>query len=124
MNPLHSLARTEQIAMAVDTLTAEAQAAARAGIGAGDAIAFGAKLATIRRFRELLIPEITPGSPSRPVHQSDADSAARGLGLRAMNDAALDEVLAAHGDRLAFASQAITQAVRDEQHRRSVLRAE
>lgn len=122
MDFLQSLARTEQICMAVDTITAEAHAAQKAGIGTGDAIAFGAKMATIRRFKELLIPDVALGKPSREIHQSDIDSATRALQLRTLSDAGLVDVLATHGGRLAFASQAIVAAVQEEQARRVLLR--
>lgn len=118
MDFIQSLARTEQICMAVDTITAEAHTAQKAGIGVGDAIAFGAKLATIRRLKELLIPDVDLGKPSREIHQSDIDSATRALKLRALSDNGLVDVLATHGGRLAFASQAIVAAVQEEQARR------
>jgi len=122
MDFLQSLTRTEQVCMAVDTITAEALAAQKAGIGIADAIAFGAKMATIRRFKELLIPDVALGKPSREIHPSDIDSATRGLKLRDRSDDGLTDVLATHSGRLAFASQAIVSAVQEEQARRVLLR--
>jgi hypothetical protein len=122
MDFLQSLARTEQICMAVDTITAEIHAAQKAGTGVADAIAFGAKLATVRRFKELLIPDVALGKPSRAIHQSDIDSATRALKLRALSDEGLVSVLSVHGAKLAFASQAIVAAIQEEQARRVILR--
>lgn len=122
MDFIQSLARTEAIVMAVDTITAEIHAAQKAGTGVADAIAFGAKLATVRRFKELLIPEIALGKPSREIFQSDIDSATRALKLRALSDEGLVSVLSVHGAKLAFASQAIVAAIQEEQARRTGLK--